>query len=467
MAEPSSPAPLSPAPAPPAAPPAALAAAAPAGVQLQPYLLGLAAAAALGVGAIGWLLCTESGTPWLLARVPGLQVSGVRGSLLGDFSVQRLELPLPGEGARLRLQQLHWRAPSIRAGGGSTWLRFAFDELRVQRIDLWLSSEASSDSQPRHEPGAAARAGRRRAARRRVRTSTGWTRRCASYARASAWAPTTARGTSVDERCSSAGTVCTLSGRAQVGTRGDLAVDAAVELTQQLAAPAANGAPHCSWPARWPRPVCRRPCARRPTPRSRRRRWTPRPRCSPFAAWPLGELQATARALDLSALHSAAPRTALDLDASASTQARNLPAASRRWACATTRAGRWNEGRLPLRTLSLQLQARPDDPSQIDIRTFEAELGSTRTAAGRISGSGQWNPASWQLDTRLSALRPSLLDARAPAMRLDGRLQLDGSGFDAAAPHSEQIEVRGTLSGQRLGRGAEGTGRPAAPAMPG
>ena len=87
------------------------------------------------------------------------------------------------------------------------------------------------------------------------------------------------------------------------------------------------------------------------------------------------------------------------------------------------------------------------------MKTFEAELGSSRAGAGRISGSGQWNPAGWRFDTRLSALRPTLLDARAPDMRLDGRVQLDGSGFDGGTPHSAQVELRGNLDGSLLGHG--------------
>jgi uncharacterized iron-regulated membrane protein len=36
------------------------------------------------VGAAAWLLRSEAGAAWLLARVPGVQVSGWRGPLLGD-----------------------------------------------------------------------------------------------------------------------------------------------------------------------------------------------------------------------------------------------------------------------------------------------------------------------------------------------------------------------------------------------
>ena len=75
--------------------------------------------------ASSWLNSSAASTA-ISARVPGLQASGISGSLLGEFSVQQLELALPGEGARLRLQQLRWSAPRIRPGGGSTWLRIGF-----------------------------------------------------------------------------------------------------------------------------------------------------------------------------------------------------------------------------------------------------------------------------------------------------------------------------------------------------
>ncbi len=102
--------------------------------------------------------------------------------------------------------------------------------------------------------------------------------------------------------------------------------------------------------------------------------------------------------------------------------------------------------------LTLQLSARPDDPSQLEVKAFEAELGSARASAGRVSGSGQWSPATWRFDTRWSALRPTLLDARAPDMRLDGQVRLDGSGFDASTPHSAQVDLRGNLDGTLVGR---------------
>ena len=77
-------------------------------------------------------------------------------------------------------------------------------------------------------------------------------------------------------------------------------------------------------------------------------------------------------------------------------------------------------------------QSKQLSPDQTDAGLLPAfflraplDVASRARRAEFISGSGQWNPARWRLDTRLAALRPVLLDARAPDMRLDGRVQLD------------------------------------------
>jgi len=413
------------------------------------YLLGLAGAATLAVGACWWLLYTEAGAKWLLPHVPGLQISGIRGSLLGDFAAQRVELPLPGEGMSLRLQDLSWSAPRLRPAGGSLWLRVELDTLRSVRVDLALSDDPSTDTEPPKS----------------LQLPVGVTvnsLRIDEFHIDGIDTPLRHLGARL-ELGAEGGALhkldslqldwdkLRLGGRAQVATTDGLAVDAALDLSQQ---PAGTG----EWAAAL---RLAGPLATPQLQATLRAQGTPsRPpqtldasaTLRPFAAWPLGDLQASARAFDLSALHSDAPRTALDLDASARTQGLDLPA-DIQLSLNNHDAGRWNEGRLPLRTLTLQLSARPDDPSQLEVKTFEAELGSPRAGAGRITGSGHWNPARWRVDARLSALRPTLLDARAPDMRLDGRLQLDGKGFDGSAPHSAQVELRGNLDGNLLGKG--------------
>jgi translocation and assembly module TamB len=415
------------------------------------YLLGLAVTAALVLGTFWWLLNTESGAQWLLPRIPGLQVSGISGRLLGPFAAQRVELPLPalGAGAGLRLQDLSWSPLRLRPAGGTQWLRVELDELRAARVDLSLSDEPSSDSVPPQNLelplgldiadlriDALHVAGIDTPVRQmRARLSLG--------AEGGAKHVLDAFQLNWDR--------LHLDGRAQVATRDGLAVDAGLALTQQPAG-ATEWRATLQLAGPLATPQLQATLRAQAAPSRPAQTLDASATLHPFDAWPLGDLQASARALDLSALHGDAPRTALDLDASARTQGLDQPAALQ-VRLNNRDAGRWNEGRLPLRTLNLQLSARPDDPSRLDVQGFEAELGSARASAGRISGSGQWNPAAWRFDARLSALRPTLLDARAPDMRLDGRVQIDGSGFDGSTAHSEQIQLRGNLDGQLLSGG--------------
>jgi translocation and assembly module TamB len=420
------------------------------------YLLTLAAAGALALGAAWWLLLTEPGTVWLLARVPMIQVSGARGVLFGDFDAESVELALPGEGARLQLQDLSWRAPRLHSSGPGLWLRISLAELRARRVDVRLSSEPATTIAP--PTSLALPIGLDVASLRvdELHIEGLDTPLRGLQARLSLGADDGAAHR-VDN-LQLAWDRLRVSGRAQVATAGSLDLDANVELSQQFDVAGASGASGASgeWKATaklsgpLAAPQLQASLRAQPAPPRPPQTLDATATLHPFAAWPLSELQASARALDLSALHTEAPSTALDLDASASTQGLDQPAAVS-LTLNNRDAGLWSEGRLPVRGLKLELKARPDDPSQLEVQAFEAELGTRRSAAGRLSGSGHWNPAAWQLDTRLTGLRPASLDARAPAMRLDGRLRLDGSGFDT--PQGAQVNVRGTLDGQLIDRG--------------
>jgi len=415
------------------------------------YLLGVAATLALIAGGAWWLLFTESGAVWLLQRVPGLQVSGIGGSLLGPLTAQRVVVPLADDGTRLELQDFSWTAPSLHPAAGKPWLRIGFERLQARRVDLHLPDGPATDGEV---PASLALpvgvdVGELRVDELHVAGVDTPLRQLRARLSLGADGGASHRL----DQLQLAWDRLRLSGRAQVATGGTLQLDAAADLTQaQGAGGEWNAALRLAGPLAAPQL----------TAQLRAQRDATRPVQSadlsatlrPFAAWPLGDLQASARALDLSSLLDGAPLTALDLQASASTRGRDLPA-DIDLQLVNPEAGRWNEGRLPLRTLTLQLQARPDDPSQLEVRAFEAELGSARAAAGRLGGSGQWNPSAWRAEVRLTALRPAWLDARAPDMRLDGRLQLDGSGFDDANPDNARVDARGSLSGKLLGRGPE------------
>src|SRR6185295_7085391 len=86
----------------------------------------------------------------------------------------------------------------------------------------------------------------------------------------------------------------------------------------------------------------------------------------PFEPWPLGELQARTQALDLSALLRTAPVTSLSGEATAHTSGLHEPATVK-IRLDNAEAGRWNEGRVPVRRLALEGQVRPDDARTVDV----------------------------------------------------------------------------------------------------
>ena len=143
----------------------------------------------------------------------------------------------------------------------------------------------------------------------------------------------------------------------------------------------------------------------------------------PFAAWPLAELHAQAQALDLSALSHAAPVTAWTGQVTVHSTAADRPMTAE-IALDNERAGRWSDGFVPLRRLQAALVTRANDPSTVELNTFDAEFGSHTQAAGRLSGHGHWAAAQATLNATLHALQPALLDARAPAMQIGGPLSL-------------------------------------------
>ena len=131
---------------------------------------------------------------------------------------------------------------------------------------------------------------------------------------------------------------------------------------------------------------------------------------TPLQAWPLGRLRLRTQALDLSALASKAPRTALtgrvDID---SRSLAGPVAATVELDNATP--GRWDDGRVPLRRLQARLRSPDNKRDRLVIEDFDAQLANAAEAAGRWRGSGQWAGQQLQVDSTLEALRPHLLTA--------------------------------------------------------
>lgn len=423
-------------------------------VSLPSYVLRVAAVLALLIGTLWWLARTDAGSAWLLDHVPGVQAQGVRGSLIGDFDAERLELTLPGNGL-LRFDGIGWRQLRIESADGSMWFRIAAQELFTRRLQLRLPD--SDDDTPLAAPDSLYSPVEVQVAALRIdelqHDALGEQPLRGLRAQLHLGADAGARHR-IDQLALQWDRL-QLDGSAAVATRGALQLDAQLALKQQLDGPGEwSASARLAGPLSAPQLLA--------TLRAQPTRQRPAQTLDvdavlhPFAAWPLGALNAKASALDLSALHSAAPVTALDLQAQAQTQAFDQPAALS-VSLRNALAGRWNEGRLPVRSLLLELRARPDEPTQLDVQRFEAALGSSGASAGQLSGSGRWSPTQWQLDTRLLGLAPQALDARAPALALDGQVGLRGQGFGGTSADSAQVELRAELRGHALDAGAAKT----------
>ena len=409
-------------------------------------------AIAIALGAAWWALRSETGTARLLALLPGIEVEAPKGTLLGDFEARRLTIRLPGGDDRIEISELVSRGLRVERSGGAAWLHVDIDELRARRIDMKLAPSKSSEplkppadlqlpvelavrtlrvgelfisplgATPLRDLQAQLQLGAMAGALHRIDgLSAGWDRLRAT-------------------------------GRAQISSRAPFALELQLSAQQDAAQAREIGMP--AWNAQatmngpLAEPALRATLRADAQPGRDAQSLDARATLRPFAAWPLGELRATMRSLDLAAFSSAAPATSLSGDASAASRGLDQPA-SLSLVLDNTLAGRWNENRLPLRRIALEASAVPNDPNTLELKTFDAELGS-KASAGRITGRGRWARAHWNLDAVLAELQPSQLDARAPTMKLGGPLRLVGSGFDTP---QAQIDLQADLRGQLTERG--------------
>ncbi|MEP7101991.1 MAG: translocation/assembly module TamB domain-containing protein [Burkholderiales bacterium] len=423
------------------------------GLVVAAALLGFVIALLIAIAAAGWwAVRSESGSAWLASLLPGVQIEGAKGRLIGDFSARRMTIHLPGGNDTITLNELAWRGLRVERAGSPRWLRITIDALEAKRVDLALAP--SKNSEPIKAPTdlalpieldvRALRVGELHAAALGAKPI----RELSARVQLGANGGTEHR----IEQLTLAWDQLKASGDARIATSGPMALDASIALAQQAAESLPAWTANASLAGPLAAPVLNATLRAEPVNSKGAERpaqaLDARATLRPFAAWPLGDLQASTKALDLSAFASAAPVTSLTAQAVATSTAADQPA-SVSIDLSNALAGRWNEGRLPLRTLKLELAARPDQARELELRTFDAELGTPQASAGRLTGDGRWSPERWNLAATLSALRPSLLDARAPAMQLSGPLTLSGGA--AADP---TVGVNATLAGAMTDRGA-------------
>ncbi|MCW5658241.1 MAG: translocation/assembly module TamB domain-containing protein [Burkholderiaceae bacterium] len=424
------------------------------GFALLLALLALLLTTGLGITQV---LRSEAGTRWLLARVPGLQVQGVRGALWSDglsierllwqggaqqptIEVHRIELAqprwrwLPHAGAWLMLtapsltaERVAWQSPreSGPAGAPPTQLRLPFalqiDALQVAQLQLdaqapWLDLRAGL-----HIGGADGTEHRISAlSMRNDRLRIGADARLGSAAPL----PLALQLRAEPVRAPRSGQVPgpPPEGVKELGSGPSLLGGTPWQAQVQADGPLAN--------------FNARATLRSDVRDAAAPSLDAQARIQTFAAWPLAELQLSTRAIDLAAFSSAAPQTRLDAQAQVQTSGLDRPAQ----ASITVHnqlPGRLDANRLPVRELRLQLAGTPAQLDRIDITQWQALLADDKAAAGRLQGSGQWSGSDLRLDLQLSNVEPARLHRAAAPMRTHGKLALQLRGVPlptAAAP---------------------------------
>lgn len=405
------------------------------------WLAGTAAlllAAVLGSLALGrWLLGTEAGLRWLLAMAPGVSATGVQGSLLGgSLRVEQLRVRWSGDQAGVELQGLaaeglrwQWR-PQPAAPG--TWLKLHISKLQARAL-LLQSGPASGE--PLALPASfrlplLLRVDELQLQRLQIDELEALQQLQASGLRLDDNLPGAAYEL---QQLQAQWHGLQLQGRASIAHEAPFASSA-----QVFVHPLAEGeAPPwaAALRAQGPLETLALNLQLRGVPRGERA--APlldlSAQLRPLQAWPLGELQASTEALDLSALHPAAPQTRLQGQATLRTRAADAPV-SAQLQLENTLPGRWNEGRLPLRRLRADIAGDLSRRDQIELPRFEIELADAMRGAGRLSGQARWQGHQLSLQTALQDLAPQRLDGRAPAMVLAGPLSLQLAGLPSPEP---------------------------------
>ena len=472
------------------------AAPAPARPPLRPGLAIAIAAAILlaaALGALAWALRSEQGTVSLLRLVPGLTVVEPRGRLLGDFAARRIAWQ-GADGLLLTIDELRWQGFSAvihlqRGFALGLWGGVHLDRLSASRIELQPGRPADTPSPPLAAPKSLQLPLQLRIDQLAVgevhvpALGNKPLRDIAARIDLGAEGGALHRIDSLRLRWDRFGS----QGRLQIASRAPLQLQAAIDLAP-VAAAAAGAAAVPGLPADWrasvrlhgPLERIAAGAALRTVPSAAARPGNDKVPSQaldlsalvrPFAPWPLDALTVRTQSLDLSQLASGAPVTRIDAAADVQTEGWDKPAHVA-LALDNHAAGRINEGRVPLASLRLDVQGRPDQPARLDVRTFDARLAAGSENGGRVEGSGELDGERLALQATLRGVRPSVLDARIAGATLDGTIEVDGrhglpiGAARGAPPPQPDLRLRARLAGpiaavgKRMQIALDGAGTP-------
>ncbi|RZS52265.1 translocation/assembly module TamB domain-containing protein [Sphaerotilus mobilis] len=189
-------------------------------------------------------------------------------------------------------------------------------------------------------------------------------------------------------------------------------------------------------------------------------------RIQPTLPLPLTQLSADLAGLDLGALASALPRTALsgriDLQLDPDPAGRASEPLHLQARLDNPQAGDWNERRLPIHRLLLDARGDLRQVDQGRVSALQLGLGTPKAPAGTLSATGRWaligqgreRRIDLELEATLANLQPQRLAPASPALQIGGPLALQlGLPWptEGAAPRGFQAHVQTRLTGQLTG----------------
>lgn len=164
----------------------------------------------------------------------------------------------------------------------------------------------------------------------------------------------------------------------------------------------------------------------------------------PFATVPVTTLNAAFDRLDLRKLQAALPQTSLTGKAIIALDKAPLEIDI---SAVNTLPGSIDSGRLPVAELTVRANGVVNQPKQWTINAFNARLQG-RSAAGTITGSGEWKDGPWAIKFDARGVRVQELQTTLPAMELSGEARVDGLGIEIA---KQRIALTARLNGTALG----------------
>ena len=424
------------------------------------------------VGGAWWAAGTASGSAWLLSQVPHLKVSGLKGALLSDFEAQAASYQLSTKNDdRITLSGLSWKGLKLKLDTAQTpWIKLSIADLQAARIDVRTTPDPTAPplrlptdlrlmvlnqaveievarlqvaelhlsalpDKPLRNVQAALHLGADNGQQHRMKNlSLVWDR-----LRAEASASIATQG---QLRLNAELNLTRVAGSA-AATAATTAAATAPAVADPKEALAWNAKLNLSGPLEHIKAQAKMQAGSAQKPQSLDAQASLRP----FAAWPLADLQASTTSLDVSAFSSALPVTALTGTATATSSAIDQPATVQ-LQMTNDAAGRWNEGKLPLRDAKFLVSAQINNASTLEVKGLSATLGTSAHTAGTLSGTGRYTPQRWQLEATLNDVQPAMLDSRAAPLQLSGPFTLVGR--DVNVPGTAAIDLKGALTGRLL-----------------